>query len=439
MKNILLLSSFLFVGLVGSQVIPLLTTPENYVSLEHILRLLTAVALGFVMIRVGYGFDLDKNRLRDYGWDYIVAMTSATFPWLFVTFYFVFVLTDTGTFHSWKESLIAARFAAPTSAGILFAMLTASGLAATWVYRKIRVLAIFDDLDTILLMVVLQILLVGWKWQLLITVTLMFLLLWAAWRYLHYLRIPITWPWVVGYSVVATSITESIYHWSKLIDKFEPIHIEILLPAFVLGYMIANKSQLAEGNTGFQIDILERSREKRATFIISLVFMVLVGLSMPSLNHVAGPAVEAGQVTPDIVMITNDLDQLDLIHGEVDEQVYSSISTGSLMSPWWITIHVIVVTFIANLGKIFPLFCYRKEAHWKERLALSIGMFPRGEVGAGVLVISISYGIGGAVIVIAMLSLTLNLFLTGMYIIMVKKLLKNYELSKQGQTGVLMQ
>lgn len=63
--------------------------------------------------------------------------------------------------------------------------------------------------------------------------------------------------------------------------------------------------------------------------------------------------------------------------------------------PWTgIALHVLLVTLVSNLGKMFPAFCYRREAHWRERLAVSIGMWPRGEVGAGVLVISLSYGIG---------------------------------------------
>ena len=98
------------------------------------------------------------------------------------------------------------------------------------------------------------------------------------------------------------------------------------------------------------------------------------------------------------------------------------------MSWGWIIIHVIIVTLISNLGKMFPLFCYRKEAHWKERLALTVGMFPRGEVGAGVLIISISYGIGGPMITVAMLSLALNLLLTGLFIVIVNKLLNSVEI-----------
>ena len=84
--------------------------------------------------------------------------------------------------------------------------------------------------------------------------------------------------------------------------------------------------------------------------------------------------------------------------------------------------HVLILTVLSNLGKMFPAFCYRKEAHWRERLAVAVGMWPRGEVGAGVLVISLSYGIGGPIVTISMLSLALNLLLTGVFIYGVRKL-----------------
>jgi Kef-type K+ transport system membrane component KefB len=67
-----------------------------------------------------------------------------------------------------------------------------------------------------------------------------------------------------------------------------------------------------------------------------------------------------------------------------------------------------------------PALCYRREAHWKERLALAVGMWPRGEVGAGVLIVSLGYGLGGALITAAMLSLALNLMLTGAFILLVQ-------------------
>jgi hypothetical protein len=47
-------------------------------------------------------------------------------------------------------------------------------------------------------------------------------------------------------------------------------------------------------------------------------------------------------------------------------------------------------------------------------------MWPRGEVGAGVLIVSLGYGLGGPMITAAMLSLALNLVLTGAFILLVK-------------------
>ena len=88
-----------------------------------------------------------------------------------------------------------------------------------------------------------------------------------------------------------------------------------------------------------------------------------------------------------------------------------------------IAFHVLALTLLSNLGKMFPAFCYRREAHWRHRLAVAVGMWPRGEVGAGVLVLSLSYGIGGPIVTVAMLSLALNLALTGVFILMVKKLI----------------
>jgi len=98
-------------------------------------------------------------------------------------------------------------------------------------------------------------------------------------------------------------------------------------------------------------------------------------------------------------------------------------SGGSSMSWSLIGLHVLGITAVANLGKMFPLFVYRREAHWRERLAIGVGMWPRGEVGAGVLIISLGYGIGGDMVTVAALSLALNLLLTGVFIVIVKRLL----------------
>ena len=85
--------------------------------------------------QVGFEFEIDKTRLRQYGRDYLVAMTAASFPWVFVAFYFMYALGDEHNV-PWKEALVAARFAAPTSAGILFTMLEAAGMSETWLFKK---------------------------------------------------------------------------------------------------------------------------------------------------------------------------------------------------------------------------------------------------------------------------------------------------------------
>ena len=89
-----------------------------------------------------------------------------------------------------------------------------------------------------------------------------------------------------------------------------------------------------------------------------------------------------------------------------------------------IGMHVAFVTLLANLGKLFPAFCYKQEASTRKRWALSIAMWPRGEVGAGILLISIKYGIPSIVVELAQLSLALNLALTGLFIYWVIKILK---------------
>lgn len=51
-------------------------------------------------------------------------------------------------------------------------------------------------------------------------------------------------------------------------------------------------------------------------------------------------------------------------------------------------------------------------------------MWPRGEVGAGVLAVSLAYGISPAFVTVATLSLALNLLLTGVFIVIVKRLIE---------------
>ena len=104
----------------------------------EVIAALTMILLAYIMIEVGMEFDIDKSHLRQYGADALIAMGAAAIPWLFTAGYFWWIF-NLGI----KESLLVGRFASPTSAGILFTMLAAAGLAATWVYKKARVLAIF--------------------------------------------------------------------------------------------------------------------------------------------------------------------------------------------------------------------------------------------------------------------------------------------------------
>lgn len=433
MKKVLLFSLLLIAGLVGSQIFPGLIG-SDYDKVADVIRVLTMIGLSFIMIHVGYEFDIDKNNLKQYGWDYFVAFTAASFPWIFVTLYFVFVLLPPetwGQLKAWKETLLAGRFAAPTSAGVLFSMLAAAGLSATWLFRKARVLAIFDDLDTVLLMVPLKMMMVGLAWQLGIIVGVMAVMLVIAFIFLHRVRIPVSWPWVLSYSAAIAFISEFIYQGSKVIDETVPIHIEVLLPAFVLGTIIAyppgSNPHVDDAREGHQ-EGPESATEQKVSTIVSAAFMVLVGLSMPAV--LGGD--EKHDPSADSTVLVAETADARAEAGAVGAKATLGTITSSQPAMSWgmIGLHVLVVTFLSNLGKMFPAFCYRKEAHWKERMALAIGMWPRGEVGAGVLVVSISYGIGGPVVTIAMLSLALNLLLTGLFILVVKKLLRGAEEAK---------
>ena len=403
MKKIALFSTLLFVGLVGSQFLPTLLGSWQ-AGVGSVLTFFTMVGLSFIMVHVGYEFEIDRSNLRAYGWDYVVATTAAGFPWIFAALYFVFVLMPPELWSdwlAWKEVLLAGRFAAPTATGVLFSMLAAAGLGATWMYRKTRVLVIFDDLDTVLLMIPLKIMMVGLAWQLGVVVVVMVVLLWVAWRWLHRVSLPVSWPWVLTYALVIAAACEAIYLATKAIDYRVPVHLEVLLPAFVLGCIMRRPEgtdpHADDARDGHQ-EGPEAESEQRASTIVSAVFMVLVGLSMPM-----------------------------LFGGEAADAASGDTVTASLppLSLGMTVLHVCLLTLLINVGKMFPLFCYRGEAHWKERLALSVAMCPRGEVGAGIILLSLDYGIGGPIVSVAVLSLALNLLLTPAFVYAVNALVRS--------------
>lgn len=387
MQRILILTVLLILGLLSSQLVPAFIGewPTWFYPLR---QLLTMSFLAFIMIEVGREFEVDFSKKKEFAIDYAVAATAAAFPWIFCAIYFLLFLmpevSSTGK-PQWIEALLAARFAAPTSAGVLFSMLAAAGLAGTWAFNKTRILAIFDDLDTVLFMIPLKILMVGLAWQLGVVVFVIVLIVVFGWKFFRQLNLPSTWPWILAYSFLIAGISEGVYALSKDPVTLVGVHIEVLLPAFILGCMLRVHPE--ESPILDHQQVTARDHEALAGFMVSAAFMFLVGLSMPAAFG-ENPAV-----------------RIDMSAGEV-------------------ILHVIAVTFISNLGKMFVCFCYRTQASFKQRLAVAVAMFPRGEVGAGVLTISLAYGIQGPFVTIGFLSLALNLILTGVFILIVKQLLK---------------
>lgn len=371
----------LMVGLLLSQVLPTVMG-ESYATLSEVVYILLGTCLAFIMINVGREFELDKSNVGSYIKDYCVAMLAAAAPWILIAIYYVFFLLPSDLWSSgdaWKETLLLSRFAAPTSAGILFSMLAAIGLQRSWIYRKIQVLAIFDDLDTILLMIPLQIAMIGLHWQMGVILFVVIGLLWFGWKKMSSYSMRQDWWAILIYAVIVFGVIHAIYLVTKkLFGADDALHIEVLLPAFVLGMVIKREHK-------------ESKSDENITTAISLLFMLLVGMSMPQISasaHAVGDSIMASQPMPSWGVIA---------------------------------LHVVIVSILSNIGKLVPMLFYRNHSI-KERLALSIGMFTRGEVGAGVIFIALGYSIGGAALLISVLTLVLNLVLTGVFVLIVKRL-----------------
>ena len=391
MRKVLSFSVFLVAGLVLSQSLPVLVGTEGIGAVRTVANILLYVCLSFIMINVGREFEVDKSRWKSYTQGYFIAMATAAMPWFLIALYYVFVLLPPEFWNSWevwKENLLLSRFAAPTSAGILFTMLAAIGLKSSWMYKKIQVLAIFDDLDTILLMIPLQIMMIGLRWQLIIVVLIVFLLLSFGWKQLGKYNWRQDWKAILFYSLLVFIATQSLYLISKsLYGEAGSIHIEVLLPAFMVGMIMKHKE-------------IDTPVEHKVATGISFLFMFLVGMSMPHFIGVDFAETQAGEY---------------------------SVTGSQEMMPWGVIIfHVLIVSLLSNIGKLFPVFFYR-DRKFSERLALSIGMFTRGEVGAGVIFIALGYNLGGPALLISVLTIVLNLILTGIFVLWVKKLaLRSY-------------
>ena len=384
MKKVLSFSLLLIVGLVLSQTLPGVMG-ESYQGLSDAVYMLLGCCLSFIMINVGREFELDKSNVGSYVKDYCVAMLAAAAPWLLIAVYYIFFLLPPEYWSSgdaWKETLLLSRFAAPTSAGILFSMLAALGLQQRWIYRKIQVLAIFDDLDTILLMIPLQIAMIGLHWQMGVILFVVVGLLYFGWKKMSTFKMRQEWWAIMIYAIAVFGITHIIYVATEhFFGHDDALHIEVLLPAFVLGMVIKREH-------------CESKNDESITTAISLFFMLLVGMSMPQVSASVSSTAD-------------------------------SIMASQPMPSWGvIALHVLAVSVLSNVGKLVPMLFYRNHS-LKERLALSIGMFTRGEVGAGVIFIALGYNIGGAALLISVLTLVLNLILTGGFVLIVKRLAIN--------------
>jgi Kef-type K+ transport system membrane component KefB len=219
----------------------------------------------------------------------------------------------------------------------------------------------------------------GFQWELAVDIALVFLPLMAAWRYMHQVPLPSSWPYRSLYSVLVMLFCETLYFVSKYHLHMEPVHLEVLLPAFVIGCLLKEDHGAPPSKM-----------ESRVATGVSAVFMLCVGLSTPPLA----------------------------LSGE------RSVLTANMAG------HVAVVTVLMIFGKMFPVICYRDEADWQTRFALSLGMCPRGEVGAGIIVISIESGIKGFAIELAVVCLAINLVLSGAFVTWTKRLASASELRR---------
>lgn len=392
MRKVYLFSFLLITGLVLSQIVPHFLG-DNFSWFKILLDALLYTSLAFIMINVGREFEINKKEWRSYLTDYLVAMGAAALPWIFVALYYLYFIAPDemqlwSSADAWKETFLLSRFAAPTSAGILFTMLIAAGLKKTWVYKKVQVLAIFDDLDTILLMIPLQILMIGMRWQMFVVLIVAILLIWIGWRKMKSYSPPQDGRSILFYAFMIYLMIELIHRGSIFLFGGEgAIHIEILLPAFILGMTMRAEHS-----------VLPDLKSEKLAGNISYLFMLLVGMSMPLFIGIDFDTLTAG----------------------------STSGISAIPFPSWgvIAIHVVAVTVVSNIGKLFPLLFYRDRS-LSERLAVSVGMFARGEVGAGVLFIAIGYHLGGVLLIVSVLAMSFNFLLTGFFISYAKKLTNN--------------
>lgn len=118
-------------------------------------------------------------------------------------------------------------------------------------------------------MIPLQILMIGLKWQMLAIVGVVAALLAAGWRWQARWNVRQDWKRILGLSAVVCTLTQALYIvTARWYGPENSIHIEVLLPAFVIGMLMKHKE-------------IDTPTERRTATGISFLFMLLVGMSMP--------------------------------------------------------------------------------------------------------------------------------------------------------------
>jgi len=399
--KILVYSFLMCVGLAISQFIPQAEDDE----FGFYVRLPAGIALSYIIVHVGLDFEIVKWRLPTYALDFFVATSAALVPLLVVFGYLKYVCGSHSLPHAWyveeplgtSQGLLLSVFSAPTSAGMLISMMEAADLKHTWVFKKASMLAILDDIDSLVFIAFMRILAIGGSQidlrhfgPVIVTVGLLTI----AWFNIHKFVIPHSWPWVLMYAFILGTgfwiiegLTREFPHCNFIFV------VAVLIPSFTLGCVTYDpKMETSQSYKHIEIELTEEFIERQEyidshapcmeTFM-GCAFMFFVGLSMPSLN-----------------------------------------SLGS-MSHSAVIFHVVAINILMLLGKLIICFFYSNETSKTQRIALGLAMCPRGEIGASVIIITIQTlkgKIDDAYLGVVVLSVIMNLVTSCGLIVYVKKL-----------------
>jgi len=364
-----------------------------------------------IIVHVGLDFEIVKTRLKTYALDFFVATYAALVPLIMIFSYLRYVVGNPllANIH-WgvtpqigiSECLLLSVFSAPTSAGMLISMLEAANLKHTWVFKKASMLAILDDIDSLVFISFIRIIAIkGNTFDLahfgpvIVTVGLLTI----AWFNIHKYRIPHSWPHVLCYAVLIGSAFWGLEYLNIIYKQDKEIHkwlfvLAVLIPSFTLG-VLTYDDKLETSQSYKFVDLQELTEEmieKQERIdswapwmevLMGCLFMFFVGLSMPALR--------------------------------------------SLKTMGWlvVSVHVGMINVLMLAGKLLIWLFYAEDADYKQRLALGLAMCPRGEIGASVIIITIQTlksQISGEYLGLVVLSVIGNLVLSCGLIIYVKQI-----------------